>query len=176
MADQRPTSPYFQHAPQHPHHPHHHPHHDDHRRGIPPLPDLSFERTYIKSIKRHIHHSDSNILEGDSDHTELVTLHRREAESVRLDWGKVALVTVRDQMLMPFLQGAIWGLTTIYLIPRVNAVRRAFSLWWRRGNLIGVGRKGEGEGVGALRGWISGLTGTVGRVQKPLAASARHAI
>ena len=100
MSNYRPGSPESPHTPSK----HHQAfHHDDHRRGMPPLPDLSFERTYIKSIRRHIHTDVSG-----AHQVGFSTIQHIEAEDVHLDWGKVALVTVKDQMLMPFIQGAVW--------------------------------------------------------------------
>ncbi|KAJ5182747.1 hypothetical protein N7492_000363 [Penicillium capsulatum] len=50
------------------------------RQNLPPLPDLRFEQSYLASIK------DANT------------------------WGRVAWITVRDQVILPFLQGTIWTL------------------------------------------------------------------
>ncbi|KAI0090372.1 hypothetical protein BDY19DRAFT_992575 [Irpex rosettiformis] len=166
MSAFRPGSPEFRHIPLQDQQAFHH---DDYRRGMPPLPDLSFERTYIKSIRRHVHADLPR-----TDRKELSTIQRPEAENIRLDWGKIALVTIKDQMFMPFLQGALWGLTTIFIFPRLASARRACALWWRRGNLIGIGRKKEGEGIGALRNWLSNLT--VNHNPQPSVAVSRHAI
>ncbi|KAI0115211.1 DUF1770-domain-containing protein [Daldinia grandis] len=49
-------------------------------RNLPPMPDLRFEQSYLHSIAK--------------------------AET----WWKVAWITVRDQMMMPFAQGVLYNL------------------------------------------------------------------
>ncbi|OQD74342.1 hypothetical protein PENDEC_c011G02693 [Penicillium decumbens] len=50
------------------------------RQTLPPLPDLRFEQSYLASI--------------------------RDADS----WGRVAWITIRDQVLLPLIQGTVWTL------------------------------------------------------------------
>ncbi|KAL4883291.1 hypothetical protein BJY04DRAFT_185281 [Aspergillus karnatakaensis] len=50
------------------------------RHTLPPLPDLRFEQSYLASI--------------------------RGADT----WGRVAWITVRDQVLLPLFQGTLWTL------------------------------------------------------------------
>ncbi|KAK1140240.1 hypothetical protein N8T08_010537 [Aspergillus melleus] len=50
------------------------------RHNLPPLPDLRFEQSYLASI--------------------------RDADT----WGRVAWITVRDQVLLPLIQGTVWTL------------------------------------------------------------------
>lgn len=50
------------------------------RRNLPPLPDLRFEQSYLASLK-------------DAD-----------------TWGRVAWITVRDQVILPLVQGTLWTL------------------------------------------------------------------
>jgi Autophagy receptor ATG43 len=50
------------------------------RSALPPLPDLRFEQSYLASIKN--------------------------ADT----WGKVSYITIRDQVLMPLVQGIGWNL------------------------------------------------------------------
>ncbi|RJE19921.1 hypothetical protein PHISCL_07747 [Aspergillus sclerotialis] len=50
------------------------------RHNLPPLPDLRFEQSYLASLKG--------------------------AES----WGRIAWITIRDQVLLPFVQGTLWTL------------------------------------------------------------------
>ncbi len=50
------------------------------RSPLPPLPDLRFEQSYLASIKN--------------------------ADT----WGKVAYITIRDQVMMPLTQGVVWNL------------------------------------------------------------------
>jgi len=50
------------------------------RRPLPPLPDLRFQQSYLASLKG--------------------------ADS----WGRIAWITVRDQILLPLIQGTLWTL------------------------------------------------------------------
>ncbi|RDW78775.1 DUF1770 domain-containing protein [Aspergillus mulundensis] len=50
------------------------------RHTLPPLPDLRFEQSYLSSI--------------------------RGADT----WGRVAWITIRDQVLLPLVQGTLWTL------------------------------------------------------------------
>ncbi|KAF2843647.1 DUF1770-domain-containing protein [Patellaria atrata CBS 101060] len=50
------------------------------KTNLPPLPDLRFEQSYLKSIE--------------------------QAEG----WGPVLYITVRDQVFLPLLQGTLWTL------------------------------------------------------------------
>ncbi|KAF3901809.1 hypothetical protein AA313_de0206107 [Arthrobotrys entomopaga] len=81
-----------------------------HHRPLPPLPDLRFEQSYLASIK---------------DATE------------KKKYWLIALITVRDQLLFPLIQGCLWNL--------------ALSGWryWNRG----VKFRGEGVGARVRRWW-----------------------
>ncbi|GAQ45408.1 DUF1770 domain-containing protein [Aspergillus tubingensis] len=50
------------------------------RHQLPPLPDLRFEQSYLASL--------------------------RGADT----WGRVAWITIRDQVLLPLIQGTVWTL------------------------------------------------------------------
>ncbi|KKK13412.1 hypothetical protein ARAM_002817 [Aspergillus rambellii] len=50
------------------------------RHTLPPLPDLRFEQSYLASL--------------------------RGADT----WGRVAWITIRDQVLLPLIQGTLWTL------------------------------------------------------------------
>ncbi|KAE8355509.1 hypothetical protein BDV28DRAFT_38264 [Aspergillus coremiiformis] len=50
------------------------------RHNLPPMPDLRFEQSYLASI--------------------------RGADT----WGRVAWITIRDQVLLPLIQGTLWTL------------------------------------------------------------------
>ncbi|KAK6502524.1 hypothetical protein TWF506_003105 [Arthrobotrys conoides] len=93
--------------------------HETHRslrhRPLPPLPDLRFEQSYLASIR-----------------------HAREEGKYWL----IALITVKDQVLFPLIQGTLWNLTL------------AGWRYWNRGV------KFSGEGVGAkVRRWWWGVNG-----------------
>lgn len=77
-------------------------------RAMPPLPDLRFEKTYIKSIRPYIH---AEYPDGRSDRPYNKTASvegRAVVEVIRIDWGRVLWITIRDQIFSPFLQGAVW--------------------------------------------------------------------
>ncbi|EPS42651.1 hypothetical protein H072_3425 [Dactylellina haptotyla CBS 200.50] len=90
--------------------PSHHNERSLHHRPLPPLPDLRFEQSYLASIKQ-----------------------AREEKKYWL----IALITVRDQLLFPLIQGCVWNL--------------ALSGWrfWNRG----VKFRGEGVGAKVRRWW-----------------------
>ncbi|EYE93425.1 DUF1770 domain-containing protein [Aspergillus ruber CBS 135680] len=50
------------------------------QKHLPPLPDLRFEQSYLASLK-------------DAD-----------------TWGRVAWITIRDQVILPLVQGTLWTL------------------------------------------------------------------
>ncbi|KAK3901318.1 hypothetical protein C8A05DRAFT_16494 [Staphylotrichum tortipilum] len=82
------------------------------RHHLPPMPDLRFQQSYLSSI--------------------------RNADT----WWKVAWITVRDQVMMPFMQGIVYNL--------------AIFGWrhWNRNARI------HGSSVGArLRRWWYGMRG-----------------
>ncbi|KZZ93935.1 hypothetical protein AAP_02028 [Ascosphaera apis ARSEF 7405] len=85
------------------------------RNGLPPIPDLRFEQTYLKSIK--------------------------DAAT----WQKVAWITIRDQIILPFAQGTLWTLfqSGWRSWHRGNhkagiTVGTRIRSWWRR-NVMGAG-------------------------------------
>jgi len=138
---------------------------------MPALPDLRFEKTYIKSIRPYMHTEISGAYRtGELEKRG----HADAVELVRLDWGRVLWITVRDQVLSPFAQGAVWGLATVYLLPTLGSFRRSFTAWWKRGEASGMrSGRADGDGVGALRSWVSGFTTAN---TKSNVAPSRHAL
>ncbi|KAJ5908527.1 hypothetical protein N7495_001209 [Penicillium taxi] len=67
------------------------------RQTLPPLPDLRFEQSYLHSL--------------------------RDADS----WGRVTWITVRDQVLLPLIQGTVWTLAL-----------SGWRFWNRNASLSGV--------------------------------------
>jgi hypothetical protein len=101
------------------------------------IPDLRFEYSYLKSVGRYVHlerlakdHSSSSRPSGnhpseeklleDYENLELreptpaaeeqssVQPTSRPGELVHVQWGGVLWFTIRDQVIAPFLQGALW--------------------------------------------------------------------
>ncbi|KAG8950321.1 hypothetical protein FRC04_007763 [Tulasnella sp. 424] len=111
-----------------------HPSHGHHQPvpHLPKIPELRFEQSYLLSIKPFIHpgnEGDKDVKKGgekESSKRDASMLVQEgvltETNSVygvplRIDWGSVAWVTLRDQVISPLLQGAAWGTATVFLIP-----------------------------------------------------------
>ncbi|EPQ50148.1 hypothetical protein GLOTRDRAFT_112754 [Gloeophyllum trabeum ATCC 11539] len=151
------------------HHQHHYPHfphlqhgreqHDSHERDLhhwkptQVLPDLRFETSYLKSIKRYV-----QVSEGEAGELE----HRDEKEGmiagpllrdveVQVEWGKVLWVTLRDQVISPFLQGALWGYASLFIRPIIASLRGRPT----------VRNVQEGKASGWLRNWLKATLGGV---------------
>ncbi|KAF8137472.1 hypothetical protein EV363DRAFT_1254274 [Boletus edulis] len=132
-----------------------------------PIPDLRFEQVYLKRIQDciHIEPVARNVKEKgreqpaevDTDDSEFATvthatpLINSSQQVVRVDWGKIAYITLRDQVMMPLLQGMLWGIIGTYYRPFVVYARGSL-----RGNPVST-RPVEGEGVGWLRSWLKTL-------------------
>ena len=77
----------------------------------PPIPDFRFEASYFKAIGPFVHWKrpwtrQVNTHINDSDDDEC-----RELQSngtVSLQWSGVLWVTLRDQVMLPVVQGALW--------------------------------------------------------------------
>ena len=104
--------PFPDHPPNHPAHEEHH-----HRRRIPALPDLRFEYSYLRGVRSFVRVERLEPLRTDekgkgvalpeevgSEETQQLT--RREI--LHVQWGNIVWATLRDQVISPFLQGALW--------------------------------------------------------------------
>lgn len=106
------------------------------RSRLPVIPDLRFEYSYLRSVRPYIHierstsasvptdvhpvepafedHEYERInIPGDQKETEgndktLSPTPIFASEIIRVQWGKVIWITVRDQVISPLLQGALW--------------------------------------------------------------------
>ncbi|KAG9093200.1 hypothetical protein FS749_014861 [Ceratobasidium sp. UAMH 11750] len=103
------------------------------------LPDLRFEQSYLLSLKPFVHirseeSSSSNsgargtvekpVVEDTALAEPLgldIAAHSagvsRYGVPERVEWGEIAWVTVRDQIISPLLQGALWGTASLFLGP-----------------------------------------------------------
>ncbi|KIO21616.1 hypothetical protein M407DRAFT_28824 [Tulasnella calospora MUT 4182] len=115
------------------HYGYHRPSHSNHQPvHLPKIPELRFEQAYLLSIKPFIHpgnEGDKDAGKGkekESSKGDAAMLLQEgvltETDSVygvplRIDWGSVAWVTLRDQVISPLLQGAAWGTASVILIP-----------------------------------------------------------
>ncbi|KAG9121656.1 hypothetical protein FRC07_002304, partial [Ceratobasidium sp. 392] len=116
--------------------------HEAPRAGALPiraLPDLRFEQSYLLSLKPFVHirsEETSSIKSGARATVEKPAVEDAAlAEPLGLDiavqsagvskygvperveWGKIAWVTTRDQVISPLLQGALWGTASLFLGP-----------------------------------------------------------
>ena len=84
-----------------------------------PIPDLRFEQVYLKRIQDCIHigpvaRGEEKPAVVDVEDTEFTAsthttpLINSSQQIVRVDWGKIVYVTLRDQVMMPLLQGMLW--------------------------------------------------------------------
>jgi len=152
-----------------------HKHTPDSRSRLPVIPDLRFEYSYLRSVLPHIqierststsvltdvHSVDEyeriNIpgagdLETEGNDKTLFPIPILPSEIIRVQWGQVIWITVRDQVVSPLLQGALWALASYYITP--------FSA--QLGSKVGmfvherIPTK-EGSAVGWLRAWAKSL-------------------
>ncbi|KAF9234247.1 hypothetical protein BU15DRAFT_90035 [Melanogaster broomeanus] len=148
---------------QSPSRPHNAEHEEASSRRRLPIPDLRFEQTYLKRIQACIHiesRQETNLLQPAVAEVEEATyaaathvapLINSSQQVVRVDWGGVVYITLRDQVLMPLLQGMLWGVIGLYYKPFVA---------YAKGSLSGKPLSShhvEGEGVGWLRSWVKKL-------------------
>jgi len=140
------------------------------------VPDLRFEQSYLRSIQFYIFpdpptpsaplqpgHAFSGT--GDAGHGEGTQLESEKATFVGrgknveaeppydmpldIRWRGVAWVTARDQVMSPLIQGAVWGLLSIFVVPlsaqaghsvrsflgfssTARGRRTEYAGWWRR--------------------------------------------
>ncbi|KAG8216846.1 hypothetical protein J3R82DRAFT_7106 [Butyriboletus roseoflavus] len=89
-----------------------------------PIPDLRFEQVYLKRIQDCIHiepvardvreRGREQSVVVDTEDTEFTTsthvtaLINSSQRIARVEWGKIVYITLRDQVVMPLLQGMLW--------------------------------------------------------------------
>ncbi|KAF9010114.1 hypothetical protein BDQ17DRAFT_1273845 [Cyathus striatus] len=98
----------------------------------PPIPDLRFEYSYLRSIRPYVQLRRSTPLPEDSDDGEYEKIGLTLAEKgkqkqsdipavggeiIDVQWNKVLWVTTRDQVISPLLQGALWALASYFITP-----------------------------------------------------------
>jgi hypothetical protein len=129
------TSHRSHHYPDYPFYPHDIDHDSSTRKRLP-IPDLRFEQVYLKRIQDCIHIQQDvkekgreQPVEADTGDTEytacthVTPLLNSSQQVVRVDWGKIAYITLRDQVMMPLLQGMLWGIIGTYYRPFVAYAR-----------------------------------------------------
>ena len=92
------------------------------RRRIPPVPDLRFEYSYTRSVAPYVHlerpagdkgkekavGTGGEGEEGEEGGEGRDGHEVAGAEIMRVQWGRVLWITMRDQVISLFLQGALW--------------------------------------------------------------------
>ncbi|KAK7462832.1 hypothetical protein VKT23_007409 [Stygiomarasmius scandens] len=158
------------------HHSHSTKFHRPRRPSLPPIPDLRYEYSYLRGVRRYIHveknlgpshPSHSHVSSEDAEtedlyeksrqreKTDVIAVGRSPAgpsEIITVQWAPLLWVTVRDQVLSPLVQGCVWAVLSVYLSPIASQLGR--SVVERRRSLQ------EGLGVGWLRKWVRGLLGS----------------
>lgn len=97
-----------------------HPHHHQ-RRRIPPVPDLRFEQSYLRSVRPYVHvelverkpdelpRDEKGKVAAEPEDYDLSTRPTaRKQENIQVQWANVLWVTTKDQILSPLIQGALW--------------------------------------------------------------------
>jgi len=146
-----------------------------------PVPDLRFEQSYLKSIARYIHPLDNDSeasTSSEQPQTQRTEDKGEKEEAVedealvstidkpisrdlyRIEWGRVGYVTVRDQVIMPLLQGLVWGVASFYLRPVIGTFLTSIRA---TNNDISANQRAidSNGGVNKLRRWTHNLLGGV---------------
>lgn len=102
------------------------------RRRIPPVPDLRFEYSYVRSVAPYVHieqvsseqasiptseKGKEKAVEGVDAVEPATGATRQVTDVVRVDWGRIVWITTRDQVISPLLQGALWCVLSALLLP-----------------------------------------------------------
>ncbi|EIW55309.1 uncharacterized protein TRAVEDRAFT_153692 [Trametes versicolor FP-101664 SS1] len=148
------------------------------RRRIPPVPDLRFEYSYVRSVAPYVHieqmsseqasiptseKGKEKAVEGVDAVEPTTGATRQVTDVVRVDWGRIVWITTRDQVISPLVQGALWGVASHFLRPLGAVLGLHFRAWWARGATRSKDAPEiEGNGVQWLRNWMASiLTPTV---------------
>ncbi|KAG1753596.1 uncharacterized protein EDB91DRAFT_1214888 [Suillus paluster] len=127
-----------------------------------PIPDIRFEQTYLTRVQTCLHVEETAGRGGGVDSalstddpfiaaTHVSPVITSSQQITRIDWGKLAWITVRDQIVMPLLQGMLWGVIGTYYHPFVGVMKSSLRSKPSLPNPV------EGEGVGWLRNWAKKL-------------------
>jgi hypothetical protein len=73
---------------------------------LPPIPDMRFEYSYLKSIQPfvRVQISETHGAEGEVAVRDGIS----RPERIEIEWRGVLWVTLKDQVLTPCMQGVIW--------------------------------------------------------------------
>jgi hypothetical protein len=94
-------------------------HHHEDRPRLPDIPDLRFEYSYVRSVRRYVQvervlqpqsaeQEDYEAVDASQQREKSGEVSLRPSEVITVQWGKVIWVTFRDQVISPFVQGTLW--------------------------------------------------------------------
>jgi len=106
---------------------HPHRHHED-RPRLPDIPDLRFEYSYVRSVRRYVQvervpppqsarQEEYEAVDASQHQEKSGEVSLRPSEVITVQWGRVFWVTFRDQVISPFVQGTLWAIASFYLSP-----------------------------------------------------------
>ncbi|CAE6451787.1 unnamed protein product [Rhizoctonia solani] len=152
---------------------------------IKSFPDLRFEQAYLLALKPFVHiqadepaneksKSQASVGEPTVEAAALAgpvgidILTRgagvsRYGTPERIEWGKIAWVTIRDQVISPLVQGTVWGSASIFLGPASKKVAVSLQEMFvgsssQQSVSSVTPRASRGESnMGWLRSWVRGL-------------------
>ncbi|EAU89382.1 hypothetical protein CC1G_11078 [Coprinopsis cinerea okayama7 len=102
------------------------------------IPDLRFEYSYVRSIQRYVKltrtitpvppskeggeddeasYEKVELVESEQELSPAASTALVPVETIEVEWKKVLWTTARDQLISPFLQGALWAIASFYLSP-----------------------------------------------------------
>ncbi|KAI8969789.1 hypothetical protein BD414DRAFT_502658 [Trametes punicea] len=153
------------------------------RRRIPPVPDLRFEYSYVRSVAPYVHverttpevvpveHNEKGKAKALSEAEVTTNAPSRATEVVRVDWDRILWVTMRDQVISPLVQGALWGVASHFLRPLGAVLGTHIRAWWGRGDTrVKEAHESEGNGVQ----WLRNRMGAILAASVPSNPSALH--
>ncbi|CAE6438246.1 unnamed protein product [Rhizoctonia solani] len=146
------------------------------------LPDLRFEQAYLSALKPFVHIRADEQVKDKAKSQGSVEEPVVEATSLagpvgfdivsqgagvsrygipeRVEWGKIAWVTIRDQVISPLVQGTVWGSASIFLGPASKKVavslREMFVGPSNQQSPPSAPRSSRGENMGFATGSFSG--------------------
>ncbi|CAK5262270.1 unnamed protein product, partial [Mycena citricolor] len=106
-----------------------------------PIPDLRFEQSFLKSVRQHY-----RVVSAPEEKTE------SKALALQIEWPSIAWITLKSQVLSPFVQGAVLAILGTFFEPA-----RALLPSMQRLRL-----QPEGGMVRWLRTWVKSVGVTSG--------------
>ncbi|CEL63244.1 hypothetical protein RSOLAG1IB_05286 [Rhizoctonia solani AG-1 IB] len=155
-----------------------------HSLPLKTLPDLRFEQAYLLALKPFVHFQ-ANEPTNEKSRTR-GSVEQAAVESTALaepvgfdivtrgagvskygtpeqiEWGKIAWVTIRDQVISPLVQGTVWGSASIFLGPAskklAGSLREMFVGPNNKQSSPSPAPKTRGDSnMGWLRSWVRSL-------------------